>query len=421
MPESDVPTPPRSKPSRTGGTARARRGNGRSVLEDVARQAGVSTATVSRVYNDPGKVSAAVRTRVEEAARALNWIPHAAGRALASTRTHIAGIIIPTLDDQVFASQVSGMQATFAEHGITLFLGCSNYAPAQALTQVQAMLARGVEALALVGEAHPPEVFDALQRYRVPYVVTYAYRDDSPHVCVGFDNAAAYEQIVERLVALGHRSFGAVFQPAADNDRVQARQAGLHRALQRHGLFIRPEHQREGPATLAFGRESLRAIMDLDRPRVTASERSIDPAQPPKALRAPEICPPTAIVCGNDMLALGVLREAAARGIAVPTALSVTGFDDLALAAEAHPPLTTMRVDTHRIGRQAAERLLTMMQTAATTGAHAATGTHASNAVSVTTAAAVTAASDRRDLQTAGNRFAPEWLERGSTAAPPLR
>jgi LacI family transcriptional regulator len=408
MPASDAPLPSLAKPNRPAGTGRTRRGNGRSVLEDVARQAGVSTATVSRVYNDPGKVSATVRTRVEDAARALNWIPHAAGRALASTRTHIAGIIIPTLDDQVFASQVSGMQAVFAEHGITLFLGCSNYAPAQALTQVQAMLARGVEALALVGEAHPPEVFEALQRYRVPYVVTYAYRDDSPHVCVGFDNAAAYACIVDRLVALGHRTFGAVFQPAEDNDRVQARLRGLHDALRRHGIAMRPEHLRVGPATLAFGRESLRAIMGTDPARLPPTKSS-DVARNVGATREAAACRPTAIVCGNDILALGVLREAAALGIDVPTALSVTGFDDLAFSAEAHPPLTTMRVDTHRIGRQAAERLLSMMQTAA-----------ADNTLRPHGGTTTTTVQTPTPDPASGKRFDPEWLERGSTAPAPL-
>lgn len=114
MPDSlDPPAAARTQ------TNRARRSTGRSVLSDVAKLAGVSTATVSRVYNEPDKVSANVRERVEHAALTLNWFPNAAGRALASTRSHIAGIIIPTLDDRVFASQVSGMQAAFAARGIT--------------------------------------------------------------------------------------------------------------------------------------------------------------------------------------------------------------------------------------------------------------------------------------------------------------
>ncbi|WP_176134698.1 LacI family DNA-binding transcriptional regulator [Paraburkholderia atlantica] len=314
--------------------ARSRRGTGRTVLSDVAKRAGVSTATVSRVYNEPGKVSDSVRERVEQAALELNWFPNAAGRALASTRSHIAGIVIPTLDDQVFASQVSGMQAAFAARGITLFLGCSNYEPKEALSQVQAMLARGVEAIAVVGEAHPPELFEALRVWRVPYVVLYAWRKGSPHDCIGVDHRAAYEEITEHLVALGHRSFAVCIQPTRDNDRVQARLAGIRIALERHGLAVRPEHLVEGESTLDFGRRALRALWQQPGPR------------------------PTAIICGNDHIALGVLREAEELGIAIPGQLSVTGFDDLAIAREARPPLTTMYVDTREIGTVAARHLL---------------------------------------------------------------
>ena len=317
--------------------ARTRRRSGRAVLGDVARLADVSTATVSRVYNEPDKVSPSVRERVLQAAAALNWIPNAAGRALASTRTHIAGAIIPTLDDQVFASQVAGMQAVFAERGITLFLGCSNYDPAQALIQVRAMLARGVEVIAIVGEAHPPELFDALKQARVPYAITYAYREGSPHHCVGFDNRAAFVEIAEHLLALGHRTFAAVIQPARDNDRVQARVAGIREALERHGIAVRPSHLHEGPATIAFGRQSLRAIWQGPDER------------------------PTAIICGNDQLAIGVLLEAAELGIKVPQQLSVTGFDDFAIAQQIHPSLTTVRVDTAEIGRRAARYLLDVL------------------------------------------------------------
>ncbi|MET3550987.1 LacI family DNA-binding transcriptional regulator [Burkholderia sp. 567] len=323
-----------STPPSGGGAARARRGSGRSVLGDVAKLAGVSTATVSRVYNDPGKVSADVQQRVRDAARALNWIPNAAGRALASTRTHITGAIIPTLDDQVFASQVAGMQAVMAEHGITLFLGCSNYDPAQALAQVRAMLSRGVEAVSLVGEAYPPEVFELLHQHRVPYVVTYAYRDDSPHCCIGFDNRAAFARLTTHLLDLGHRDFAIIMQPSADNDRVQARLRGIHDTLAARGLAVRPVHQHEGAATIAFGRASLRAIADSGATR------------------------PTAVICGNDALALGALLEAQALGLDVPSQLSITGFDDVALAREIRPSLTTMWVDTAAIGRKAAHALL---------------------------------------------------------------
>lgn len=316
---------------------RARRGTGRAVLADVAQLAGVSTATVSRVYNEPGKVSAEVQQRVRDAARELNWIPNAAGRALASTRTHIAGCIIPTLDNHVFASQVAGMQAVMAAHGITLFLGCANYDPEQALTQVSAMLARGVEAVSVVGEVYPPELFELLKTRGIPYVVTYAYRKDSPHCCIGFDNESAFAKLTRHLLDLGHRDFGVIMQPSANNDRVQARLRGIQETLAAHGLAVRPTHLREGPSTIAFGRTSLRAIWKEDTSR------------------------PSAIICGNDQLAVGALLEAQALGIAVPDTLSITGFDDIALARELSPSLTTMRVDTHAIGRMAAEALLEML------------------------------------------------------------
>ena len=336
---NDVIPDASARPSVASHSPRTRRNTGRSVLGDVARLAGVSTATVSRVYNAPDKVSASVRTRVEEAALSLKWIPNAAGRALASSRSHIAGIIIPTLDDQVFASQVSGMQATFAAHDITLFVGCSNYDAAQAVVQVRAMLARGVEAIALVGEAHPPEVFDALKQYNVPYVLTYAYRQGSEHVCVGFDNRAAFAEITEHLLGLGHRAFGVVMQPSIDNDRVQQRLAGIRDTLRQQGLAVRPEHFYEGHASIDFGRESMRAMWESQH-----SER------------------PTAIICGNDALAFGVLREAESLDIAVPGALSVTGFDDHSLSRASPPMITTMSVDTHKIGALAAHYLLDRLE-----------------------------------------------------------
>ena len=97
------------------------------------------------------------------------------------------------------------MQVRLAEHGVTLLLGCSNYDPEKALGQVRAMLARGVEALAIVGEAQLPELFDTIEARRVPYVVTYGYRLDSPHPCIGFDNRAAFCRLTHHLLELGHR------------------------------------------------------------------------------------------------------------------------------------------------------------------------------------------------------------------------
>jgi LacI family transcriptional regulator len=293
---------------------------------------------VSRVFNEPEKVSEAIRERVKEAARALNWIPNAAGRALASSRTHIMGAIIPTLDNEIFAHQIGGMQTVFSNAGFTLFLGCSNYDPREGLRQAEAMLARGVEAIALVGENHPAELFAALKTRNIPYVVTYSYSKLSEHPCIGFDNRAAFVRMTDHLLALGHRRFAGIFQPVANNDRVAARLAGVRDALAAADIQLADEDLLIGPSTLEFGGESFSRLMTR-----AGAER------------------PTAIVCGNDNIALGALMAANARGLKAPQDFSITGFDDLAISSRFAPRLTTMKVDNQSIGTLAANQLLAVL------------------------------------------------------------
>jgi LacI family transcriptional regulator len=293
---------------------------------------------VSRVFSGASKVSDAVKQRVHDAALSLDWIPNAAGRALASSRTYIAGAIIPTLDNEIFARQVSGLQGVLSRHGITLFLGCSNYDPDQSLLQARAMLARGVEALAIVGEDHPPELFAALRAQRVPYVVTYSFRQDSSHPCIGFDNSAAFAAITGHLLSLGHRRFAVIVQPTHHNRRVTDRLAGIHAALAAAGLTIGDNALQIGPSGLEFGALAFERLMQADK-----------------------ACRPTAIICGNDMLALGALGSAARLGLVAPRDFSITGFDDLAISSRIEPHLTTMWVDNFKIGEVAAQHLLDVL------------------------------------------------------------
>lgn len=305
---------------------------------DVAAAAGVSTATVSRAFNAPEKVAPEIREKVLQVARELGWMPHPAGAALASRRTWLVGVLIPTLDNEIFASQVGALQRELAKAGITVLIGSSNYDADQAEMQVRAMLARGVEALAIVGESHRDSLFEAIRARDVPYIVMYSWRAGAPHVFSGFDNAEAFRRITRHLLDLGHRDFGVIHQPAIDNDRVEARLRGLRETLAEEGIALRPQHVHEGTPSLAFGRESLRTMMQAAGPH------------------------PTAVICGNDTLAIGALLEARALGIRVPEQLSVTGFDDVAMAEQMEPPLTTMRVDNADIGRQAATYLLSCLE-----------------------------------------------------------
>ena len=199
--------------------------------------------------------------------------------------------------------------------------------------QARLLIERGLEGVVLIGELHRPELYELLNRVRIPYVNTYVYRTDNAHPCVGFDNRLATSEMTEFLLGLGHNVFGVISAVTAGNDRASERVAGVRGALERHGLTLPPEAVYERPYSIASGREGLRYL------------RSLDP-------------PPTAIMCGNDILAMGALVECRSLGIRIPQQISIVGFDNLEFAAHLDPPLTTMEVPAAEMGERAADLLL---------------------------------------------------------------
>ena len=308
-------------------------GAARPTLEDVARRAQVSTATVSRTFSTPDKVRPALRLKVQTAVEALGYTPHGVARALASQRSHTIGAVIPTLDNAIFATVVQTLQNELFARGRTLLLAASDYDPARERAQIESLVVRGVDGLMLTGEARDPAVYDLLARRGIRYAGTYVHHPDSPHPTIGFDNRRAMHKLVGYLHDLGHRAFAMVAGIAEGNDRASERLAGVREALAQRGMELAPELLIEQPYTMAAGRAALRRLM-ARRPR------------------------PTAVVCGNDVLALGVLLEASASGLRVPEELSVTGFDDLELAKEIAPGLTTIRAPLEDMGRLTADYLL---------------------------------------------------------------
>lgn len=301
-----------------------------STMADVARKAGASTASVSRVLNTPDQVSAELRRRVESAVRVLRYVRHGAARALAARRSHTIGAIVPTLGAAIFATGVEALQRRLDALGHALLVAHSQNDPAIELRQLRTLLERGVDGIVLVGHRHRPELFRLLAETETPYVCTYTF-GGGRHPCVGFDHAKAMAILVRHLSELGHRRFGVITSPTRDNDRIAQRLQGAIVALQAAGH--RAPVQIEAPYTIRDGRIALRALL----------------------ARAPET---TAVICTTDIHAVGVVAEARVLGLDVPTRLSVTGFDDLALAADLEPPLTTIRVPAEEIGEHAAEMLV---------------------------------------------------------------
>lgn len=312
-------------------------------IEDVARLAGVSTATVSRSLNAPGKVRPATRARVQDAVERLGYTPNFSGRALASSRTNTVGAIIPTMENAIFARGLQSLQERLSEEGITLLVATSLYAPEREDAQVRTMLARGVDGLVLIGADRDPGLYALLRRRRVPCVLLWTWAAGADHVTVGFDNAEAAARMARRVTGLGHRRIAMIAGPTLGNDRARQRVQGVRAALAEAGLPLDPPRLVEAPYTIDAGEAAAAGLLGLD-PR------------------------PTALICGNDVLAAGALRAARRAGLSVPADVSVLGFDDIDLASAVDPALTTVRVPHRRMGAAAAEILIGWMRSGVAPG-----------------------------------------------------
>jgi LacI family transcriptional regulator len=304
-----------------------------ATLADVARLARVSTATASRALSLPHKVRPHTLTRVEQAVQRLGYVAHGAARALASRRTHTVGAVIPTLSNAIFASTTQALQKTLDAAGYTLLLASHEFDPAVEARVTRALLARGVDAMVLLGTTHDPDVFRMMEARQVPYVLTWALDADGRHPCIGFDNRAAAVRLAGHLLDIGHREFAMISGITANNERARERLAGVRAAIAARGARLPAARIVEKPYTHAAGREGLREVL----------------AGPVK---------PTAVICGNDVLAIGAIAECSARGIAVPRELSVTGFDDMEIASLLTPALTTVHFPAAELGAYAANHLL---------------------------------------------------------------
>jgi len=308
---------------------RADTASGTPTLSDVAARAGVSTATVSRALNAPGQVSEAARDRVMEAVRDLGYAPNFGARA------NTFGAVIPTMDNAIFARGLQAFQDSLRAEGVTLLVASSSYKPGQEEDQIRALVARGAEALLLIGHDRTPAAYALLDRQRIPYLVAWAWDEAAPRPCVGFDNRAAMRALADAVIAQGHRRLALITADRTGNDRARARFEGVLGAMAAAGLDPDALRIEETPYSIANGAAAFARLMQ-------AGSR------------------PTAVLCGNDVLAAGALTQARADGIAVPGEVSVTGFDDIELAAILTPRLTTVHVPHREMGARAAQVLLDM-------------------------------------------------------------
>lgn len=306
-------------------------------LDDVARQAGVSTATVSRCLNSPERVVEKTRKRVMSAVEQLGYTPNFGARVMAAKRTFTIGAIIPTMENAIFARGLQAFQEELHRRGYTLLVSSSAYQPEIEEEQIRALVSRGADGLLLIGHDRDPEVYSYLQSREIPVLSAWVYLPDSGQPTVGFDNRESMRALAQQVIDYGHRRISLISGITKGNDRAAARMAGLRDALAANGLDPGAMPVIETPYEIANGAIAFQTLIQA-------------------------ATPPTVVMCGNDVLAAGALRGARAMGLSVPGNVSITGFDDIELARIVTPQITTVHVPHREMGRKAAIALIDMVE-----------------------------------------------------------
>ncbi|WP_209596336.1 LacI family DNA-binding transcriptional regulator [Ruegeria sp. HKCCSP351] len=307
-------------------------------LDDVAKAAGVSTATVSRCLNNPQQVVEATRKRVLSTVEELGYTPNFAARVMAAKRSFTIGAIIPTMENAIFARGLQAFQEEIHQRGYTLLVSSSAYEPEAEKDQIRTLVARGADGLLLIGHDRDADIYDYLDRRKVPALVAWSFLPDKPVPSVGFDNRKAMKAMADQIIRQGHTRLATISGISSGNDRARLRIAGIKSAMAEHGL--QPDDLMVIEATYEFenGATAFRDLMASDTP-------------------------PTAVLCGNDVLAVGALRQAQKMGLRVPDDVSITGFDDIEIARIVIPALTTVHVPHREMGQKAAQELIRMIET----------------------------------------------------------
>ncbi|WP_187430903.1 HTH-type transcriptional repressor PurR [Roseobacter fucihabitans] len=298
----------------------------------VAKAAKTSISTVSRSFNHPQKVKPATRKRIDRAVRKLGYIRNRAAQTMHGIRSGTIGLIVPTIDHAIFSELMQAFARSVEDHGFSMLVAPHGYDLEKEYASARKFLEHRVDGIALIGQEHSEETYHLLESNRTPAISIWNYDAASRLSCVGADNVAAGRLAAQCLLDHGHRDIGLMFPPLAGNDRGAGRHAGVRQTLERAGISLRPEWVVESPYSLS---EAKRHAIDM--------------------LRRPDR--PSAILCGNDVLAVGTIYAAQSIGLNVPRDVSVMGIGDFKGSEDMHPALSTVRLPAKKIGHLAGDIL----------------------------------------------------------------
>ena len=301
-------------------------------IRDVARRAKVSTATVSRTINQVATVDAQLAKRVWKAINELGYYPNRSARALVSGRSRVFGLIVSEITNPFFPEIVQTFETLAVEQHYEILLTSTIHDPKRMELAVRRMIESRVDGVAILTFGMEDYLLDHLRFRNLPLVFV-DIGPKAPRVSnIRVDYADGIRQAVQHLAALRHERIGFITGPLHLRSAV-ARRDAFEASMLEIGLLARPEYVVEGNHRLDGGREALPAFSKLSKP-------------------------PTALICSNDMTAIGVMRAAFELGIKVPEDLSVIGFDDIRMAEFLIPPLTTIQMSQSELAKLAFEALL---------------------------------------------------------------
>ena len=298
----------------------------------VAKAARVSPSTVSRSFNHPELVKASTRKKIDRAVRRIGYIRNRAAQTIHGIRSGTVGLIVPTVDHAIFAELIQSFSEAIEDLGFTILLASHGYDLQREYVLARKMLEHRVDGMALIGIEHETETYGLLRSQDIPTVLLWNHAQQSEFPSIGSNNFEAGWLIGRHIGALNHTRVAGIFPPLEGNDRASQRRKGVEAALAEFGVQIPPDWALETPYSVASAKEAVSEIMsNQDRP--------------------------TALICGNDVLAWGALHALSKAGLDIPGQVSVAGIGDFKGSKEFEPALTTVRIPARQIGQKAAARI----------------------------------------------------------------
>lgn len=307
----------------------------RSGIRDIAKLAGVSTATVSRVLNNPAQVRTATRDKVLAAVSHSDYRPNAAAKALATRRTRTIAAVIPTLEYSIFAVFMNALEDSLASAGYSLVIATHGFDIENEHRRCSDVLKMGAEALVVSGAIHNDNFYRLLKSTNVPCVYTSVYNANYDMPSIGYDNQLLAEQAMSFLASKGYKRITVIHGDTTVNDRMALRVAGA-KAMARENKKLKIEFKQTS-LSIAGGTAAANDIL---------SSSSL----------------PDACLCCADVFAQGMLFEAQRHGLVIPDQISLMGFEDQDWASQCEPRLTTVALPAEQMGIATAESLVSHLE-----------------------------------------------------------